>query len=126
MWGYCFCFEHRHSVFHFQRRFLMLKRSHYSAECPSTRPAVDDLIRELETQVVAVPLDSFGTYHEKLDVPGTYCKLECQGSAGRFFYKISESGNMQPFNYEGLRRGSVRRATAATVKNPSPFEPSLS
>lgn len=126
MWGYYFCFEHRHSVFHFQRRFLMLKRSHYSAECPTTRPAVDDLIQELETQVVAVPRESFGTYHEKLDVPGTYCKLECQSSAGRFFYKVSESGNMQPFNYEGLRRGSVRRANPDTVKNPSPFEPSLS
>ncbi|MFP5237677.1 MAG: hypothetical protein ACLGSD_17415 [Acidobacteriota bacterium] len=110
MWGYFFCFEHRHSFFNFQRRFLMLKRSHYSVESPTSRPTVDDLIRELETEVVAIPHESFGTYHERLDTPGTYAKVECQGPAGRFYYKISESGNMQPFNYEGLRRGSRRHA----------------
>lgn len=119
MWGYFLCFEHRHSFFNFQRRFLMLKRSHYSTEYPTTRPPLDDLIRELETQVVAIPPESFGAYHERLDTPGTYAKVECQGLAGRFFYKISESGNMQPFNYEGLRRGSRRHASLATVGKPA-------
>lgn len=114
MWGYFLCFEHRHPLFNFQRRFLMLKRSHYSVECPASPPAVEDLIRELETEVVAIPRESFGTYHEKLDTPGTYAKLECQGVAGRYYYKISESGNMQPFNYEGLRRGKARRTSLAS------------
>lgn len=110
MWGYFFCFEHRHSFFNFERRFLMLKRSHYSTECPAKPPTVDDLIRELETQVIAIPPESYGTYHQRLDVPGTYAKLECEGPAGRFYYKISESGNMQPFNYENLLPGSRRHA----------------
>ena len=102
MWGYLFCFEHRHPQFNYHRRFLMFSRTHYALQQPSLhdRPQVEDLVRELETQVVRIPLDKFGRYHEELDVPGTYATVECRGAKGRYYYMISESGIMEPFNFE--------------------------
>jgi hypothetical protein len=89
----------------------MISRTHVSTTeqlAMENKPSLDRLVYELENDVINVPSESFGRYHEELDDPGTYATVYCSQNGRRYYFMISESGRMEPYSafksqFRGLR-----------------------
>jgi len=110
-WGYSYCFEYPPSAIVPTRGYIMLSRTHIAnseAEARKKKPSLDQLLRELESQVTSIPPEKFGNYHVELDVPGWFGTLECcSAMRTKYYFMLSQAGRRKPYwgfreNFRGL------------------------